>query len=171
MPPAADSAILHQILQQLGSISATQQNLSSQFAEEARQTRESRKAMHEKDDDLNERVGRGEGDSKVLGAMIKQTRDHVDDVQRTVHAAVEEVKTDLTDAVEDVRSEVVGRVVALEGKISKEISPLLEDWKRARNIGYGIAGLIALSGLSVGAAFIWAGQTVLDWLRAVLLIK
>lgn len=155
MAPANDTAILHQILQQLGSIDATQKALVSEFTEERRQARENRKDLHTKVDELTDRVARGEGDNKVLGQAIAQTRDHVDGVQDSI-----------TEAMEDMREEVVGRVAALEDKIKKEIGPPVEDFKRMRNIGYGIAALIGLSGLSVGAIFVAFGEKALEWLRA-----
>ncbi|MBX4899490.1 hypothetical protein HJA80_29090 [Rhizobium bangladeshense] len=43
--------------------------------------------------------------------------------------------------------------------------PALEDWKRIKTIGYGVSGLIAIAGLTVGATITWASDGAVAWLR------
>jgi hypothetical protein len=44
-------------------------------------------------------------------------------------------------------------------------SPALEEWKRMKTIGYGISGLIAFAGLTVGAVVTWASDGAVAALR------
>jgi len=47
----------------------------------------------------------------------------------------------------------------------KDVLPSVADWKRMKALGLGIAGVIALGGLSIGSLIVWAGDTTAQVLR------
>lgn len=64
------------------------------------------------------------------------------------------------------------RLTAIEEAVKKnqdEAAPVLADMKRMKTIGAGIAGAIALAGLTVGGMLSWFGETAVQamrhWLR------
>ncbi|ODT80590.1 MAG: hypothetical protein ABS76_15545 [Pelagibacterium sp. SCN 64-44] len=100
---------------------------------------ESRSRLHERVDEVSDRLGKIEGDIAILGQVDGQIR---------------------------------GEVQVLAAKVDqnqKEAQPTIDEWRRIRAIGIGLVGLLALGGMSVGAALAWAGEGVISairhWLR------
>jgi len=64
-----------------------------------------------------------------------------------------------------VRSELDALKALVDGNTSS-IAPTIEEWKRIRALGLGIVGLLAIGGVSVGAALAMAGDAAVNAVRA-----
>jgi hypothetical protein len=82
----SDDAILHRILEKLGSIEAGQNQLRSDFDRERDRSRESRGDLHEKVDAVGDRLSHLETTVQVAGQVTAQARERI--------AAMEETLTD-----------------------------------------------------------------------------
>lgn len=115
------------------------EQLRDEFHDEREASRASRKKLHERVDALAEDVGAIRGDIRILGAADSQIRAEVQALKQTV---------------EDNQAAA---------------QPTIDEWRRIRAIGIGIVGLLALGGMSVGAAFVWTGEAMVSavrhWLR------
>ena len=105
------------------------------FSEEREASRKSRAKLHERMDEIVDRVGKIEGDIAILGQVDGQVRGELQTLKATVQ----------------------------ENQI--EIKPTVDEWKRIRAIGIGFAGLLALGGVSLGAMAIYAGETLINTIR------
>lgn len=109
---------------------------------------------------------------------VEQLRDDFQDEKRNAH----ESRTTMHHRLDMQAAEIASLKtdVAIAGKIEAQVrnevkslkdavNPSLEDWKRMKALGIGVAGLLALGGLSVGAMLMWAGDAaataVRHWLR------
>ncbi len=86
----------------------------------------------------------------------------------SVHARLDEQVRDL--------SEIKLDFTALKGDVEDVVrwqksdgKPTVEEWKRMKLLGTGVVGLVAISGLSLGATLAWFSDwaigTVRHWLR------
>jgi hypothetical protein len=111
------------------------EQLRDDFREEREASRQSRKSLHERMDEVAQDVGTIRGDIRILGEVDGQER---------------------------------GEIQALSARVDNA-QPTLEEWRRIRAIGIGLVGMLALGGMSVGAALAWAGESVVNairhWLR------
>lgn len=95
----------------------------------------------------------------------------------TVHRRLDEQAAEIAEVKSDIginamiTAQAREEVKALGGAITQhkdDIQPAIEDWRRMKTLGTGLAGLLAIGGLSVGAALTWAGEataaTVRRWL-------
>lgn len=127
------------IMRVLGRIEEKVEKLEKDFSEEKRTAHESRAIIHQR---LDQQV------SQV--AVLDKTV--------AIHA---EIDAQMRDKVEELTETVQSNHEA--------VAPTIEDMKRLKTLGYGIAGLIALAGVSVGGLILWAGEaaitTVRHWLR------
>lgn len=101
----------------------------------------SRSKIHDRIDEVSDKLGQIEGDIRILGQVDGQVR---------------------------------GEVQALSAQVAKnqaEAQPPIDEWRRIRAIGIGIVGLLALGGVSIGAMFAWAGESVINWARHLLRIN
>lgn len=115
------------------------EQLRDDIATERETERASRARLHERMDEVVDRVGRIEGDVRILGQVDGQVRQEVQDLSATVT------------------------------KNQNEAQPTIDEWKRIRAIGIGFAGILAIGGVSVGAMAVYAGETLVNairhWLR------
>src|SRR5690606_40548724 len=102
------------------------------FREEREASRQSRKSLHERMDEVAQDVGTMRGDIRILGEVDGQVR---------------------------------GEIQALSARVDNA-QPTLEEWRRIRAIGIGLVGMLALGGMSVGAALAWAGEHVVNAIRS-----
>ncbi|MER9452061.1 DUF1515 family protein [Mesorhizobium sp. M0254] len=108
---------------------------------------------------------------KQLRADFQEEKQNAHESRATVHRRLDEHAEEIGKLRTDVA--VHGQVEAQvrnEVKSLKEaVNPSLEDWKRMKALGIGIAGLLALGGLSFGAMLMWAGDAaataVRHWLK------
>jgi predicted nuclease with TOPRIM domain len=120
-------------------------------------------------------------DHSLLLKMMEQLRDDFREEReasrqsrQTLHKRMDEVADDIGTIRGDIRilgevdGQVRGEVQALSRRVDNA-QPTLEEWRRIRAIGIGLVGLLALGGMSVGAALAWAGEGVVSairhWLR------
>lgn len=132
-------ASLEDIFLALGELKGGVEQLRRDFHEEKRNAQESRAAMHRRLDEQAEEIGKVRTDVAVDGEITAQVRNEVQSLGAKVKAN--------QDAVQ----------------------PSVDDWKRMKALGIGIAGLLALGGLSVGALLGYASDAAVTairhWLR------
>ena len=109
------------VLLALGRLQASLDHMQRDFAEEKRSATESRRALYERHDDLQEQIGGLKMDLQISGQITAQVREEV----KTVSEKVDQHKA--------------------------EIQPSVEDWKKIKTLGLGVTGVLAIGGLSVGA--------------------
>lgn len=115
------------------------EQLRDDFRDEREASRQSRSKLHERVDGMADDVGAIRGDIQILGEVDGQIRGEVQSLRDTVEAN------------------------------QKNVQPTVDEWRRIRAIGLGIVGLLAIGGVSLGAALAWAGEGVVSavrhWLR------
>ncbi|QDZ10499.1 DUF1515 domain-containing protein [Devosia ginsengisoli] len=115
------------------------EQLRDDFRDEREASRQSRSKLHERVDGMADDVGAIRGDIQILGEVDGQIRGEVQALRDTVEAN------------------------------QKSVQPTVDEWRRIRAIGLGIVGLLAIGGVSLGAALAWAGEGVVSairhWLR------
>lgn len=114
-------ADLNEVMLTLGRVLEGVERLRDDFNEEKRSAAVSRKAIYEKHDELTAELSEMRLDVGITGQINAQVR--------------EEVKA-------------LGEKVAQH---KAEIQPSIEDWRKIKNLGLGITGILAIGGLSVGA--------------------
>jgi hypothetical protein len=123
----------------LGRVQEGVDRLRDDFQDEKRSAHESRAVIHRRLDDQTEDIAGLRSDVGIGAQVNAQTR--------------EEVKA-LKEIVNDNQSKV---------------QPSIEEWKRIKTMGIGLAGLLALAGLSFGAILMWmsdaAVSAIRHWLR------
>lgn len=127
------------LLAMLEQQSASIENLRATVAQGHEKSSDSRSKIHERIDEVSNRLGKIEGDIGILGQVDGQVR---------------------------------GEVQALAAQVAKhqqDNQPTIDEWRRIRAVGIGLVGLLALGGVSIGAALAWAGESVVhavrQWLR------
>ncbi|MER9628389.1 DUF1515 domain-containing protein [Mesorhizobium sp. M0296] len=132
-------ADINDVMVALGRVQEGVNRLREDFGDEKRLAHESRAVIHHRLDEQGHEIASLRTDMAIAGKVDAQVRD--------------EIK-------------------ALAGKVEanqNEVLPSVQDWKRMKTIGVGIAGLLAIGGLSFGAMLMWAGDAaataVRHWLR------
>lgn len=123
----------------LGQVLEGVKQLRADFQEEKQNAHESRATVHRRLDEHAEEIGKLRTDVAVHGQVEAQVRNEV---------------------------KALGAQVAAN---QEAMQPSVDDWKRMKALGIGIAGLLALGGLSIGAMLMWAGDAaataVRHWLK------
>ena len=109
------------VLLAIGRLQASVDHMQRDFAEEKHSATESRRALYDRHDDLQEQIGGLKMDLQVSGQITAQVREEV----KAVSAKVDQHKED--------------------------IQPSIDDWRRIKTLGLGVTGVLAIGGLSVGA--------------------
>lgn len=115
--------------------------LRADLARDQTAGRESRAVLHQRVDEVLDRLGKMETSIAIAGEIDAQVRHELD----------------------ELRKQVVENAAA--------IAPTVDEWKRIRAIGLGLVGLLAIGGVSLGAAAAWAGEAIVNAVRAVLRIS
>ncbi|MBA5800457.1 hypothetical protein HX900_33880 [Rhizobium sp. WYCCWR 11290] len=68
-----------------------------------------------------------------------------------------------------IREEIKGLKGTVESN-HEAVQPTLEEWKRLKTVGYGISGLIAFAGLTIGGIIAYASEGAVAALRHLLKI-
>lgn len=139
-PPERSVAEEYQILlAMLEQQNTSIESLRATVAQGHEKSSDSRSKIYERIDEVNDRLGKIEGDIRILGQVDGQVRGEIQSLKQTVEANQTEMK------------------------------PTVDEWKRIRAIGIGFAGLLALGGVSLGAMAMYAGETLVNavrhWLR------
>lgn len=127
------------IMLALGRLQEGVDRLRADFQEEKRAAHESRSTIHRRLDEQAEDIARLKTDVAIAGKIEAQLRDEIKQLKETVEANHE------------------------------EFEPSIAEWRRMKSIGIGLAGLLALGGLSFGAVLTWMGDAAVSavrhWLR------
>ncbi|MBX5148492.1 DUF1515 domain-containing protein [Rhizobium lentis] len=132
-------------------------------------------------DDILRALGRVEGrltgieeNMALLREDVSDEKENAHESRSVVHRRLDEqakqiARLDTTVAISGgveatLREEIKGLRETVE-KNHASTQPALEDWKRIKAIGYGISGLIALAGLTVGGVVAYASDGAVTWLR------
>lgn len=132
-------------------------------------------------EDLMLALGRVEGkltgiEDKValIREDVSEEKDNAHESRAVIHRRLDEQMKQiyLLDKVVEINAGVDAQVRE-ELKVIKEtvqknhdaVQPTLEDWKRLKTLGYGISGLIAFAGLTIGGMVAYASDGAVAWLR------
>ena len=110
--------------------------LKEDIAEEREASRLSRAAMRDRIEEVVDRVGNLETTLAISGQIDAQVRAELDALRKSVSDS------------------------------NSSIQPTVDEWRRIKAIGIGLVGLLALGGVSVGAALSWTGESVVSAVRA-----
>lgn len=128
------------LLTMLEQQNASIESLRAIVAQGHEKSSDSRSKIHDRIDEVSDRLGQIEGDIRILGQVDGQVRGEVQALSAQV------------------------------AKNQAEAQPTIDEWRRIRAIGIGIVGLLALGGVSIGAMFAYAGEAVINWARHILRI-
>lgn len=137
--------------------------------------------MTTSNDDIMRALGRVEGRLTGIEENVSLLRNEVSDEKENAHESRSVIhrrldeqakQINLLDKVVEINSGVDAQVRE-ELKVIKEtvqknhdaVQPTLEDWKRLKTLGYGISGLIAFAGLTIGGMVAYASDGAVAWLR------
>lgn len=109
--------------------------LREDYARDQEASRESRAALHRRVDEVIERLAQIETTVAIAGQIDAQVRQELDALKSTVEVN------------------------------ATSIAPTVDEWRRIRAIGIGIVGLLAVGGISIGAAAMWAGEALVNAVR------
>lgn len=131
-----DTDALRQIMHSLGRVEEGVSRLRQDFTEEKQTAAASRKGVYLRQDEFAEELARLREENKIAAHITAQVREEVKGVSRSLES------------------------------FKSEAEPPLEEFKRLRNMGLGIVSLLALGGLSVGAAIGLGVEAVKNALRS-----
>lgn len=132
-------------------------------------------------DDILRALGRVEGrltgiedNVALLRREVSDEKTNAHDSRAVIHARLDEqarqiAHLDTSVAISDgadaqIRQEIRSLKETVE-KNQEMVAPALEDWKRMKSIGYGISGLIAFAGLTIGGIIAYASDGAVAALR------
>ncbi|MBY3476085.1 DUF1515 domain-containing protein [Rhizobium laguerreae] len=132
-------------------------------------------------DDILRALGRVEGRLTGIEDSVSHLREEVSDEKDSAHEsrAVIHRRLDeqarqihLLDMTVTVSSNVDGQIreeiKTLKDTVEKNheaVAPTLEEWKKMKTLGYGISGLIAFAGLTIGGMIAYASDGAVAALR------
>lgn len=121
------------------------------------------------------------GVERTLGMLLSEVKNLREDLQRSdqksdesravVHRRLDEAmahisRLDTTVAISgQVDAQMRDEISDLRDVVEKSHAPAVADWRRIKMIGYGISGLIAFTGISVGVFASWASEAAVSTLR------
>ncbi|RJT42015.1 DUF1515 domain-containing protein [Mesorhizobium waimense] len=116
-------------------------------------------------------LGRVQEGVEQLRDDFKEEKRSAHESRTSIHRRLDEHATEIASLRTDVT--IAGKIEAQVRNelkaLNEKVDPSLEDWKRMKSLGIGIAGLLAVGGLSFGAFLMWAGDAavtaVRHWLR------
>lgn len=138
-------------------------------------------------DDIMHAIGKLEGSLTGINESVAQLRKDFSDEKTNAHESRAVIHKRLDDQAKQIYhfDTTVAISAGVDAQIQEEIKtlketveknhdatqPALEEWKRMRNIGIGISGLIAFAGLTIGAVVTWMSDGAVAALRAWLKIN
>lgn len=132
-------------------------------------------------DEIMRAIGRVEGRLTGIEENVTLLRDEVSDEKQNAHESRSVIHRRMDEQAKQIAH--LDTTVAITGGVDAQIreeikslkatvdqhhavtQPALEDWKRLKTLGYGVSGLIAFAGLTVGAVATWASDGAVSWLR------
>jgi ferritin-like protein len=123
------------ILLMLGRVEEGVKRIREDFQEEKQSAHESRAVIHRRLDEQRQQI---------------HLLDKVVEISSGVDATLREEIKSIKETVE---------------KNHEAVAPTLEEWKKMKTLGYGISGLIAFAGLTIGAVVTWMSDGAVSALR------
>lgn len=123
------------IMLALGRVQEGVDRLRDDFQDEKRMAHESRAVIHQRLDQQAQQIAHMETTIAISGQIDSQIRGEIQGLKETVQ------------------------------KNQATVTPALEEWKRMKTLGVGFSGLVAFSGLTIGAIIAWAGESALTTIR------
>lgn len=132
-------------------------------------------------DDILRALGRVEGRLTGIEESVALLREDVSDEKQNahesrsvIHRRLDEQGTQinlLDKAVvinTGVDAQVRDELKSIKETVQKNhetIQPTLEEWKRLKTLGYGVSGLIAFAGLTIGGMVAYASDGAAAWIK------
>lgn len=116
-------------------------------------------------------LGELKGGVDGLRRDFQEEKSTAHESRATIHRRLDEQAEEIAKVRTDVAvdGEITAQVRNEVKALKETVGPSLEEWKRMKTLGIGIAGLLALGGLSVGAMLMWASDTastaIRHWLK------
>ncbi|MCJ9692985.1 DUF1515 domain-containing protein [Rhizobium sp. PRIMUS64] len=132
-------------------------------------------------DDILRALGRVEGRLTGIEDSVSHLREEVSDEKDSAHESRSVIHRRLDEQAKQIHLLDMTITVSsgVDGQIREEIksvketveknheavAPTLEEWKKMKTLGYGISGLIAFAGLTVGGIVAYASDGAVAWIR------
>ncbi|MBY5442118.1 DUF1515 domain-containing protein [Rhizobium leguminosarum] len=132
-------------------------------------------------DDILRALGRVEGrltgieeSVSLLREDVSDEKDNAHESRSVIHRRLDEQARqihllDMTVTVSsNVDSQIREEIKTLKETVDKNhdsVAPTLEEWKKMKTLGYGISGLIAFAGLTIGGMIAYASDGAVAALR------
>ncbi|NKJ92302.1 DUF1515 domain-containing protein [Rhizobium leguminosarum bv. viciae] len=131
-------------------------------------------------DDILRALGRVEGRltgiEESVSLILEDLGDEKDNARESravIHGRLDErQQIHLLDKVVEISSgvdatlrEEIKSIKETVEKNHEAVAPTLEEWKKMKTLGYGISGLIAFAGLTIGGMIAYASDGAVAWVR------
>ncbi|MGR9274734.1 DUF1515 domain-containing protein [Rhizobium leguminosarum] len=132
-------------------------------------------------DDILRALGRVEGrltgieeSVSLIREDLGDEKDNARESRAVIHRRLDEQRQQihLLDKVVEISSgvdatlrEEIKSIKETVQKNHEAVAPTLEEWKKMKTLGYGISGLIAFAGLTVGGIVAYASDGAVAWIR------
>ena len=132
-------------------------------------------------DDILRALGRVEGRLTGIEESVSLLREDVSDEKDNAHESRSVIHRRLDEQMRQINllDKVVEISSGVDATLREEIKnlrdtvdknhaatqPALEEWRRMKSIGYGISGLIAFAGLTVGGFITYVGDGAVSAIR------
>lgn len=123
------------IMLALGKLQTGVDRLRADFQDEKMMAHESRSVIHQRLDNQVQQIAHMETTIALSGQIDAQVREELQNLKDTVE------------------------------KNQEAVSPTIAEWRRMKTLGLGIAGLIAMSGLTVGGILVYMSETAVSGIR------
>lgn len=115
-------------------------------------------------EDISRSLGRIEGGLEYLLKEMAEEKASAAASRAAMHRRMDEqaeqiarLTTNVAISAE-VSAQAREHAKGIEKRLDEEVMPTIEDWKKIKNMGLGMAALIGLGGATIASA-IWAGVT------------
>ncbi|WP_018445495.1 membrane protein [Rhizobium gallicum] len=132
-------------------------------------------------DDILRALGRVEGrltgieeSVSLIREDLGDEKDNARESRAVIHRRLDEQSQQihLLDKVVEISSgvdatlrEEIKSIKETVEKNHEAVAPTLEEWKKMKTLGYGISGLIAFAGLTIGGTIAYASDGAVAWVR------
>jgi chromosome segregation ATPase len=138
MTPTSNDDILRALGRVEGRLTGIEENVSllrEEVSDEKHNAHESRSVIHRRLDEQGTQINLLDKAVVINTGVDAQVRDELKSIKETVQ------------------------------KNHETIQPTLEEWKRLKTLGYGISGLIAFAGLTIGGMVAYASDGAAAWIK------
>ncbi|PCK81224.1 DUF1515 domain-containing protein [Rhizobium sophoriradicis] len=138
MAPTSNDDILRALGRVEGRLTGIEENVSllrEEVSDEKQNAHESRSVIHRRLDEQGTQINLLDKAVVINTGVDAQVRDELKSIKETVQ------------------------------KNNEAVQPTLEEWKRLKTLGYGISGLIAFAGLTIGGMVAYASDGAAAWIK------